>query len=84
MKAVLMTDVFQSILMFAAVFSVIIYAVIDKGSFANIWEIAQLGNRTELLKWIFFSFQEEYIFYFYFHLVSIRIPPKDTRGFRWS
>jgi sodium-coupled monocarboxylate transporter 8/12 len=49
MKAVLMTDVFQSILMFAAVFSVIIYAVIDKGSFANIWEIAQLGNRTELL-----------------------------------
>jgi sodium-coupled monocarboxylate transporter 8/12 len=50
MKAVLMTDVFQSILMFAAVFSVIIYAVIDKGSFANIWEIAQLGNRTELLK----------------------------------
>ncbi|RZC38848.1 uncharacterized protein BDFB_000721 [Asbolus verrucosus] len=49
MKAVLMTDVFQSLLMFAAVFSIIIFAVIDKGSFAEIWRIAEQGNRTELL-----------------------------------
>lgn len=46
----LITDVFQSLLMFAAVFSVIIYAVIDKGSFDEIWNIAERGNRTDLLK----------------------------------
>lgn len=50
MKAVLMTDVFQSFLMFAAVFSVIICAIIDKGSISEIWNIAQQGNRTELLE----------------------------------
>nr|XP_022913671.1 putative sodium-dependent multivitamin transporter isoform X1 [Onthophagus taurus]XP_022913672.1 putative sodium-dependent multivitamin transporter isoform X1 [Onthophagus taurus]XP_022913673.1 putative sodium-dependent multivitamin transporter isoform X1 [Onthophagus taurus] len=49
MKAVLMTDVFQSLLMFAAVFSVIICAVIQKGSFAEIWRIAEKGGRTTLL-----------------------------------
>lgn len=49
MKAVLMTDVFQSLLMFAAVFSIIIFAVIDKGGFAEIWRIAEEGGRTDLL-----------------------------------
>lgn len=49
MKAVLITDVFQSLLMFAAVFSVIICAVIDKGSFMEIWKIAEKGGRTNLL-----------------------------------
>lgn len=50
MKAVLMTDVFQSLLMFVAVFCVIIHAIVDKGSFAEIWRIAEKGNRTNLLK----------------------------------
>lgn len=50
MKAVLITDVFQSFLMFAAVFSVIICAIIEKGSVAEIWRIAAEGNRTNLLK----------------------------------
>lgn len=50
MKAVLMTDVFQSLLMFAAVFSVIICAIVDKGSIAEIWRIAEQYNRTEILK----------------------------------
>ncbi|KAK4878987.1 hypothetical protein RN001_007133 [Aquatica leii] len=49
MKAVLVTDVFQSLLMFAAVFSVIICAVIETGSFREIWRIAAEGNRTDLL-----------------------------------
>ncbi|CAH1113731.1 unnamed protein product [Psylliodes chrysocephalus] len=49
MKAVLITDVFQSLLMFAAVFSVIIYAWVDKGSLIEIWKIAAMGNRTDLL-----------------------------------
>lgn len=47
-----MTDLFQSILMFVAVFCVIIYEVIDKGSFAEIWRIAERGNRTGLLKYV--------------------------------
>lgn len=50
MKAVLMTDLFQSILMFVAVFCVIIHAIVDKGSIAEIWRIAEQGNRTDLLK----------------------------------
>lgn len=50
MKAVLMTDLFQSLLMFAAIFSVIICAVIQTGSFGEIWRIASEGGRTELLK----------------------------------
>ncbi|KAK9879608.1 hypothetical protein WA026_006672 [Henosepilachna vigintioctopunctata] len=49
MKAVLMTDVFQSLLMYAAVISVIVCAVIDKGSFSEIWRIAEQGNRTSIL-----------------------------------
>ncbi|KAF5303094.1 hypothetical protein FQR65_LT08426 [Abscondita terminalis] len=49
MKAVLMTDFFQSLLMFAAVFSVIICAIMDKGSISEIWRICVDGNRTDLL-----------------------------------
>lgn len=52
MKAVLMTDLFQAILMFVAVFCIIISEIIDKGSIAEIWRIAQKGNRTELLKYV--------------------------------
>ncbi|CAG9862884.1 unnamed protein product [Phyllotreta striolata] len=46
MKAVLITDVFQSILMFVAIFCVIIHAWIDKGSLGAIMNIAAEGNRT--------------------------------------
>ncbi|XP_050299970.1 putative sodium-dependent multivitamin transporter isoform X2 [Anthonomus grandis grandis] len=48
MKAVLMTDVFQAILMFLGVFSIIGSAVVTQGGFANIWRIAQEGNRTNI------------------------------------
>lgn len=50
MKAVLMTDLFQSLLMFAAVFSIIICAVIETGSFGEIWRIAEKGQRTDVFK----------------------------------
>ncbi|KAI4465484.1 sodium-coupled monocarboxylate transporter [Holotrichia oblita] len=49
MKAVLMTDVFQSLLMYAAIFSVIICAGIQKGSLSEIWRIAEEGGRTSIL-----------------------------------
>lgn len=50
MKAVLVTDVFQSLLMYAAVFSIIIWESINQGGLAEIWNIAARGNRTDLLK----------------------------------
>lgn len=50
MKAVLMTDVFQSLLMFLGVFSIIGSAVVAHGGFSKIWEIAEAGNRTNIWK----------------------------------
>lgn len=49
-KAVLITDVFQALLMFACVFTVIIIAVRDAGSLEQIWEIASRGQRIEFDK----------------------------------
>lgn len=50
MKAVLITDVFQSLLMFGAIFSVIFCAVVRAGGFGPIWETAYKGHRLEFLK----------------------------------
>nr|CAD7424583.1 unnamed protein product [Timema monikensis] len=47
MKAVVVTDVFQSLLMFAAVFLVIIKGAIDVGGLGEIWRIAKEGGRLE-------------------------------------
>lgn len=48
MKAVLFTDVFQSILMFAAIYAVIICAAVQAGGLGPIWEAAEKGGRLEL------------------------------------
>lgn len=48
MKAVLMTDIYQSLLMFAAVFSVIICAWIKAGSLEVIWQTALDNHRIAL------------------------------------
>ncbi|XP_004531110.1 putative sodium-dependent multivitamin transporter [Ceratitis capitata] len=45
MKAVLITDIFQSLLMFVSIFSVIICATIKAGSWAEIWHVANEGGR---------------------------------------
>ncbi|KAK3909950.1 Putative sodium-dependent multivitamin transporter [Frankliniella fusca] len=47
LKAIIFTDVFQSLLMYAAVFSVIFVAWLDKGSFTEIWNIADAHGRIE-------------------------------------
>ncbi|GIY28911.1 putative sodium-dependent multivitamin transporter [Caerostris extrusa] len=52
MKAVLWTDVFQSILMFFALLSVIIKGSIDVGGFQNMLKIAEEGGRLNFLKLI--------------------------------
>ncbi|XP_018301707.1 putative sodium-dependent multivitamin transporter isoform X1 [Mycetomoellerius zeteki] len=46
-KAVLITDVFQGLLMFAAVFLIIGTAANDVGGLGQIWEIARQGQRLE-------------------------------------
>ncbi|XP_075165443.1 putative sodium-dependent multivitamin transporter [Haematobia irritans] len=45
MKAVLITDVFQSILMFAAIFAVIIVSAIKAGGLKEIWAVAAENER---------------------------------------
>jgi len=50
MKAVLMTDLFQSLLMFAAVFSVIICSWVDAGSLWPILETANLRGRIQFFE----------------------------------
>lgn len=50
MKAVLMTDLFQSLLMFAAVFSVIICSWIDAGSLWPVLENAHLRGRIQFFE----------------------------------
>lgn len=52
MKAVLITDVFQSLLMFGAIFSVIICAAIRAGGLAPIWETAVEGGRINFWKYV--------------------------------
>lgn len=46
-KAVLVTDVFQSLLMLAAVVTVIVTAAVNAGGIDRIWEIARKGDRIE-------------------------------------
>lgn len=48
MKAVLITDIYQSLLMFAAVFSVIICAWVKAGSLEVIWRTAVDNKRIDL------------------------------------
>jgi solute carrier family 5 (sodium-coupled monocarboxylate transporter), member 8/12 len=50
MKAVLLTDVFQSILMYAAIFAVVISGLVYAKGFGNIFKAAEEGNRLELWK----------------------------------
>ncbi|XP_038220122.1 putative sodium-dependent multivitamin transporter isoform X3 [Zerene cesonia] len=47
MKAVLFTDLLQSFLMFAAVFSIVIFAMIKVGGLENIFIIAKEGGRLD-------------------------------------
>ncbi|XP_059469784.1 putative sodium-dependent multivitamin transporter [Neocloeon triangulifer] len=53
MKAVLVTDVFQSVLMFAAVYCVIIKGAIDAEGLDKIWQIAYEGGRIEFFNFSF-------------------------------
>lgn len=54
MKAVLITDVFQSLLMFTAIFAVITRGVMDF-SLGEIFKIAREGDRLEFFKYVFFE-----------------------------
>ncbi|KAG8179664.1 hypothetical protein JTE90_017803 [Oedothorax gibbosus] len=53
-KAVVWTDLFQSLLMFSAVFAVIFKGANDVGGFSQVWEIASKGERIQ-----FFNFDPD-------------------------
>ncbi|XP_012281993.1 putative sodium-dependent multivitamin transporter isoform X2 [Orussus abietinus] len=46
-KAVLVTDIFQSVLMFLGILTVIVTATLQVGSIGRIWEIAEEGSRIQ-------------------------------------
>lgn len=50
LKAVLVTDVFQSFLMFAAIFAVIAVSAIEAGGLGGIWETANERGRIEFFE----------------------------------
>ncbi|EDW91423.1 putative sodium-dependent multivitamin transporter [Drosophila yakuba] len=50
LKAVLITDVFQSFLMFAAIYAVIAVSAIKAGGFAAIWEVAVERGRVNFIE----------------------------------
>uniref|UniRef100_A0A1B0BUC7 Sodium-dependent multivitamin transporter n=1 Tax=Glossina palpalis gambiensis TaxID=67801 RepID=A0A1B0BUC7_9MUSC len=50
MKAVLITDVFQSLLMFAAIFSVIAMSAIKAGGLQGIWRAAANTGRVDIIE----------------------------------
>lgn len=52
LRAVVLTDVFQSLLMFAAVFTVIISGLFKAGGFSEIFRVASEGGRLELWKYV--------------------------------
>ncbi|XP_037081231.1 putative sodium-dependent multivitamin transporter [Pollicipes pollicipes] len=54
MKAVLVTDVFQTLLMFAAIFAVIAVGCVKMGGPAEVWRIADDGGRIQ-----FFNFSPD-------------------------
>ncbi|KAL5288547.1 hypothetical protein ACFFRR_009023 [Megaselia abdita] len=49
MKAVIVTDVFQSFLMFGAVLSICITAIVMAGGVSEVWNTADAGGRIEFL-----------------------------------
>ncbi|UYV76494.1 hypothetical protein LAZ67_14000717, partial [Cordylochernes scorpioides] len=50
-KAVLWTDVFQSLLMFASIISIIIIGANNVGGLGQVWAIAKEGGRIEFDNW---------------------------------
>ena len=47
MKAVIWTDVYQSVWMFSGFFAIIVVAVIDFDGFGNIWSAVSRGHRNQ-------------------------------------
>ena len=50
MKAVVYTDVMQTLLMFGGVVAVVVLCCIDLGGVGEVWAIAKRGNRIEFFK----------------------------------
>ena len=50
MKAVVYTDVMQTLLMFSGVFAVVVLCCMELGGVEEVWTIAEQGGRLEFFK----------------------------------
>ena len=50
MKAVMWTDVFQTIIMFAGLFAIIGQGFVDHDGWNNVWDYLDKGDRLEFWK----------------------------------
>ena len=50
MKAVMWTDSFQIVLMFAGLIAVLVQGSVDQRGFANIWNYMEQGQRVRFFK----------------------------------
>lgn len=50
MKAVMWTDVFQTLIMFLGMLAVVIMGLIEVGGWSNMWAAIERGNRVEFFK----------------------------------
>lgn len=82
MKAVLFADVFQSLLMYSAVLSIVISGIYYAGGVTDIFKVANEGNRLELWKWVMKTFWLPSTNCFSF-TASTPTRPYDIRGFRF-
>lgn len=48
MKAVIWTDVLQSIIMMAGMVAIIVFGIVDVGGVSTVFKLAERGKRTEL------------------------------------
>lgn len=80
MKAVLLTDVFQSVLMYSAVLAVVVSGLIYSGGIENLFQVAKEGNRIEFDKWEKFLNIQHKIVIFDVFTVSKSIQQFDILG----
>lgn len=53
MKAVVWTDTFQVVVLYVALFVILIKGTLDIGGFSKVWQTNAMYNRTSFFKYLF-------------------------------
>lgn len=77
-KAVLITDVFQSLLMLVAVVAVVITAAVQVGGIGEIWRIAEAGDRIEFDRYINSVDNTDYLYLIIVYPLSSQHLPRSN------